>query len=144
MLYELRRSQAGGSSRAFPQVNFCNWPKTVARARWAGANARLGETLRLYLEAVAIEQRIPYGEPPYWYYSVHKSLGATLYRAGRYREATSAFQIALSQSPNNGWALYGLATSAPALGHRREAEAANSALNRVWSGNRLWLRMNRP
>lgn len=117
--------------------------ETVARARWASANGRLGEAVRLYREAVEIEQKIPYMEPPYWYYPVHQSLGAALYRAGRYREARKAFETALSQSPNNGWVLYGLSASERALGRRVEAAAADRALKKAWSGNRAWLKMDR-
>ena len=71
-------------------------------------------------------------EPPWWYYPVHQSLGAALYRAGRYDEAREAFTAALAKSPNNGWALYGLAASERALGRRAHAAAAQAALNRAW------------
>ena len=126
-----------------PAGDLLHLAETVARARWAGANGRLSEAVRLYREAVGIEQKIPYMEPPYWYYPVQQSLGAALYRAGRYREAREAFETALSQSPNNGWVLYGLAASERALGHRVQAAAANAALEKAWTGNRAWLRMER-
>lgn len=126
-----------------PAVDLLRLAETVAQARWASANGRLVEAVRRYREAVVIEQNIPYMEPPYWYYPVHQSLGAALYRAGEYREAREAFETALSQSPNNGWALYGLAASERALGRRDEAASANLALKKAWSGNRAWLRMDR-
>ena len=148
---ELTRLRALRGSDAFepmiaqgvPATDLLHLAETVARARWASASARLGEAVRLYREAISIEQKIPYMEPPYWYYPVHQSLGATLYRAGRYSEAREAFATALSQFPNNGWALYGLATSERALGRKDEAAAATLALNKAWSGNRAWLRMDR-
>jgi tetratricopeptide (TPR) repeat protein len=148
---ELTRLRAVRSSGALnpmiaqgvPAGDLLHLAETVARARWASANGRLGEALRLYREAIAIEQKIPYMEPPYWYYPVHQSLGATLYRRGEYREAREAFETALSQSPNNGWTLYGLGASEAALGRKSEAAAANSALKKAWSGNRAWLRMDR-
>jgi tetratricopeptide (TPR) repeat protein len=130
-------------AQGVPAGDLLHLAELIARARWASANGRLGEAVRLYREAIAIEQKIPYMEPPYWYYPVHQSLGATLYRAGRYRQASTAFQTALVQSPNNGWVLYGLAASERALGRRGEAAAANAALNKAWSGNRAWLRMDR-
>ena len=49
----------------------------------------------------------------------------------------------LPASPNNGWALYGLAETEQALGHRPEAAAALAALNRAWLGDQAWLRMDR-
>ena len=90
-----------------------------------------------------IEGRIPYMEPPYWYYPVHQSLGAALYRAGRREEARDAFAVALKQAPNNGWALYGLSAAERALGRREQAKAADTALTKAWSGNQRWLQMDR-
>jgi tetratricopeptide (TPR) repeat protein len=126
-----------------PAGDLLDLAETVARARWAGAHARWDEAARLYREAIVIEQKMPYIEPPFWYFPVHQSLGAILYRAGRHREASEAFTTALAQSPNNGWALYGLAASERALGRRDEARTASSAFKKAWSGNRAWLRMDR-
>jgi tetratricopeptide (TPR) repeat protein len=126
-----------------PAGDLLQLAETVARARWASANARWDEAVRLYREAIVIERKIPYIEPPYWYYPVHQSLGAALYRAGRYREAREAFRTALSQSPNNGWVLYGISASERALGRRTQAASADAALKKAWSGNRAWLRMDR-
>jgi tetratricopeptide (TPR) repeat protein len=131
------------TAQGVPAGDLVHLAEVVARARWASASGRLGEAVRLYRDAIAIEQTIPYGEPPYWYYPVHQSLGATLYRARRYREAREAFQTALSQSPNNGWVLFGLASSERALGRNAQAIAADAALRAAWSGNPAWLRMDR-
>lgn len=126
-----------------PAPELLRLAETVATARWAHANGRFGEAARLYSEAIAIEGKIPYMEPPYWYYPVSQSLGAALYRAGRHGEARDAFATALQQSPNNGWALYGLAAAERALGRKREAAAAQAALGKAWSGDPRWLRMDR-
>jgi tetratricopeptide (TPR) repeat protein len=115
----------------------------VARARWAMAAGRFDEAIGLYRGAAALEPTIPYQEPPYWYYPVRQSLGAALFRAGRFAEAKAAFQAALAQSPNNGWVLFGLAETERALGHPVEAAAADAALRRAWLGDRSWLRMDR-
>ena len=96
-----------------------------------------------YRKAIAIEDRIAYNEPPWWYYPVRQSLGAALYRAGKYDEARDAFTGALVNSPNNGWALYGLAAAERALGRRPQAAAAQMALGRAWSGDPKWLKMER-
>ena len=86
---------------------------------------------------------MPYMEPPFWYYPVQLSLGASLYQAGRFDEAHDAFTAALAQSPGNGWALYGLAATERARGRKAEAAAAEVALERAWAGDRKWLRMDR-
>jgi len=74
---------------------------------------------------------------------VHQSLGAMLFLAGRHAEASQAFRAALVQTPNNGWALYGLTRSEAAQGHDAEAAAAQQAFDRAWAGDRSWLRMER-
>jgi tetratricopeptide (TPR) repeat protein len=117
--------------------------ETVARARFASSSGRMNDAIKLYRDATVIEQRIPYMEPPYWYYPVHQSLGAALYRAGRYQEAQEAFTAALARYPNNGWALYGLAASERALHRKPFAAAAQLALNRAWMGDPRWLKMER-
>jgi tetratricopeptide (TPR) repeat protein len=117
--------------------------ETVARARFASATGRNNEAIKLYRDAIEVEAKIPYMEPPFWYYPVHQSLGAALYRAGRYQEAQEAFTAALARYPNNGWALYGLAASERALGRKPFAAAAQAALNRAWLGDPRWLKMER-
>ena len=82
-------------------------------------------------------------EPPFWYYPVSQSLGAALYRAGRHAEARDAFTAALAQSPNNGWALYGLAAAERSLGRDQQAGIAETLLKQAWSGDPQWLKMDR-
>ena len=90
----------------------------VARGKYASIRGRHLQAADHYRQAVAIEDRISYMEPPWWYFPVNQSLGAALYRAGRYDEAQQAFTAALAKFPNNGWALYGLAASEQKLGRR--------------------------
>lgn len=115
----------------------------VALGRWAYAGDRFEEAVGHYRAATEIEARLPYLEPPWWYYPVGQSLGAALFRAGRHEEARAVFQATLVRSPNNGWALYGLARTQRALGRSLEATAAEAALARAWLGDRRWLRMDR-
>ena len=126
-----------------PATDLLLLAETVAKARFASATGRKNEAIKLYRDAIEVEAKIPYMEPPFWYYPVHQSLGAALYRAGRYQEAQEAFTAALARYPNNGWALYGLAASERALGRKPFAAAAQVALNHAWMGDSRWLRMER-
>ena len=126
-----------------PAPQLLELAETIARGRFAMSSGRYGEAVHFYQDAAALEEKIPYMEPPFWYYPVHQSLGAALYKAGRYAEAREAFTRALAQSPNNGWALYGLAQTNRATGLKAQAEAADAALKREWAGDPRWLRMDR-
>ncbi len=126
-----------------PAPDLLSIAEAVARGRFAQAQGHYQEAAGHYREAIALEHKIPYQEPAYWYYPVSQSLGAALFEAGQYDEASEAFQAALRQTPRNGWALYGLARSEEALGHPREAAEARLAFQRAWLGDPSWLRMER-
>ena len=147
-LAELRRLRDSDAlkpmvDQGVPAPQLLELAESVARARWDYANSRFSEAAQRYREAAAIEAKIPYMEPPFWYYPVHQSLGAALYRAGRHGEARDAFATALAQSPRNGWALYGLAAAERSLDHRDKAAEAEAELKTAWLGDRRWLRMDR-
>lgn len=130
-------------AQGMPAPDLLTLADHVARGRFAATSGRYGEAAQHYRQAIAIEQRIPYQEPPYWYFPVSQSLGAALYRDRRYAEASAAFRAALVQTPNNAWALYGLSQAEEAQGHAAEAAAARQAFGRAWLGDPKWLRMER-
>ena len=115
----------------------------MARGRQAMALGHSKEAAARFSEAAAIEDGIPYQEPPYWYHPVRQSLGAAQFALGDYAGAQASFKSALTRWPGNGWALYGLAQSERALRRRVEAAAAEEALKRAWLGDPAWLRMER-
>ena len=131
------------TDQGVPARQLLQLAETVARGRYALASGRYDEAIRFYREAAVQEEKIPYMEPPFWYYPVHQSLGAALFKAGKYAEAREAFTKALTQSPNNGWVLYGLAETNRATGLKAEAAAADTALRKAWAGDPRWLRMER-
>ena len=131
------------TAQLVPAVDLVGMAQEVARGRFSTAEGRYDEAAGHYRKAIAIESRIPYTEPPYWYYPVHQSLGAALFLAGKPAEASEAFRTALAQTPRNGWALYGLARSEEAQGRTADAQAARQAFVRSWAGRPEWLRMER-
>jgi tetratricopeptide (TPR) repeat protein len=131
------------ADQGMPAPDLLALAEHVARGKLASTRGRHLQAADHFRAALAIEDRISYMEPPWWYFPVNQSLGAALYRAGRYQEARQAFTAALAKFPNNGWALYGLAASERALGRRAHAAAAQAALNRAWMGDPKWLRMER-
>ncbi len=94
-------------------------------------------TARKELEAaVAIENKLAYMEPPFWYYPVRQTLGAVLLQMGKAREAESVFLEALLRVPNNGWALYGLSETYKQLHDTRAAVQARRRFEQAWAGER--------
>lgn len=130
-------------AQGVPADELIRLAERVARGRFAAAQGRPDDAVAFYRQAIEIEGRLPYQEPTYWYYPVRQSLGAALFQARRYGEASDAFRAALTQAPNNGWALYGLSRSEAAQGRKLEAAAADKALSKAWLGDRRWLRMDR-
>lgn len=103
-------------------------------ARLAEAAGEHAQAAELYTKAAEAQDRLPYMEPPFWYYPVHQSLGAVLMAQGKLDEAEAAFRAALQRSPNNGWAAAGLMKVAEAKGDARVAEEARTLMQKNWFG----------
>ncbi len=63
------------TEQGVPVPDLLQLAETSARGRWAYTSGRYDEAARIYREAAAIEGRITYMEPPWWYYPVDQSLG---------------------------------------------------------------------
>ena len=131
------------AQQAVPAADLIRLAGAVARGRWAMAQGSYGDAAGHFRAAITIEAAMPYMEPRFWHYPVSQSLGAALLLSGDHAGATAAFRAALAQAPGNGWALYGLAQSEAAAGHKPEAAAANRALRRAWAGDPRWLKLER-
>jgi tetratricopeptide (TPR) repeat protein len=84
-------------------------------------------------EAVALEDSIPYDEPPGWHAPVRQTLGAVLLQAGKPAEAQAVFLEELRRNPENGWSLYGLEQALRAQGRKSEANDAATRFKRAWA-----------
>jgi tetratricopeptide (TPR) repeat protein len=91
-----------------PAQDIVKTARYVATGRLADAQNDRSMALAAYREAVATQDRLPYMEPPYWYYPARQSLGVALLRSGQLDEAETVFRSALARTPSNGWALRGL------------------------------------
>jgi tetratricopeptide (TPR) repeat protein len=106
----------------------------VARGRVADLQGRLPEAIAAYREAVAIQDALPYMEPPYWYYPVRQSLGVALLRAGQLDQAEQVFRSSLARTPSNGWALRGLMEVYRVRGDTAALAAARERFAKTWLG----------
>jgi tetratricopeptide (TPR) repeat protein len=110
----------------------------VGQAR--GDHAVAEQALR---QAVALQDTIPYMEPPYWYYPVRQTLGSVLLRQGKGGEAVEVFRQALAEQPRNGWALWGLSRALEAAGDQANAEDTKAAFKQAWVGDLSLLTLDR-
>ena len=91
------------------------------------------EAIRVLEEAVALEDRLPYSEPPPWHQPVRHVLGAVLLEAARPAEAELAYRADLEWNRDNGWSLYGLLQSLRMQGKTAEAAEVQEKFERAWA-----------
>lgn len=115
----------------------------VLLGRIAQAEKKYDDAVGNFAAAVEIQSNLPYMEPPYWYYPVNQSLGAALLQNGRPDDAERAFKAALYETPNNGWALYGLGETYKVMGDVKAAAEMERLLKAAWAGDRESLNLSR-
>ncbi|MEH6437129.1 tetratricopeptide repeat protein [Massilia sp. DD77] len=108
--------------------------RAVARGRLADSLGKPKDAIAAYREAVAVQDGLPYMEPPYWYYPVRQSLGVALMRAGQLDEAEQVFRASFARTPSNGWALRGLMEVYRLRGDEAALGAARQRFATTWLG----------
>jgi tetratricopeptide (TPR) repeat protein len=82
--------------------------------------------------AVAMQDKLPYIEPPAWYFPIRQTLGAVLLEADLAAEAEAVYREDLAVYPKNGWSLFGLMQSLEAQGRSTEAAEAQAQFEEAW------------
>jgi len=99
----------------------------------ATRSGKADEGVAHFRQALAIEDKGLYFEPPKWYYPIRQSLGAALLKAGRNTEAEQVYRDDLKRFPENGWSLYGLSAALKAQGKAQEAAVVEKRFARAWT-----------
>jgi tetratricopeptide (TPR) repeat protein len=107
----------------------------LLEARIAQARGAFAAAEQHLLSAIALQDGLPYMEPPYWHYPVRQTLAAVLLQQGRAGEAAAEFARTVDENPRNGWALWGLAEARTAAGDAAGAAAAREAFDKAWLGD---------
>ncbi|MFW6092399.1 MAG: hypothetical protein ACODAC_00400 [Pseudomonadota bacterium] len=105
-----------------------------------GDPAAAQEKLR---RAVALEDELPYTEPPDWYYPARHSLGAIQLAAGDAAAAERTYREDLAIMKNNGWALVGLEQALRAQNRGDEADEVHHRFQRAWQHADIDIRASR-
>jgi tetratricopeptide (TPR) repeat protein len=106
--------------------------RLILAAEIAGAQGDHDGRIGLLEEAVALQDALPYIEPPAFFFPVRQLLGQALMDAGRPAEAQAVYSADLRQYRNNGWSLFGLAKSLQAQGKSIEAREATRRFAAAW------------
>src|SRR5215204_1997390 len=117
--------------------------RTVIEARMAQRQGDKAAAIERFERAAALQDGLPYMEPPYWYYPVRQSLAVALMQAGRFEEAETQFKHALNRAPANGWSWYGLAELYKARGKADQASKLEADLAKMWIGDRQQLDLSK-
>ena len=109
-----------------------NIAERTVNAELALARGDQATAIAALTEAVTIEDRIPYDEPPGWHSPVRQSLGAALLVAGRAADAEKVYREELQRNPQNGWSLKGLALALRQQQKTEDAVAVEKQLQAAW------------
>ncbi|HXW11040.1 MAG TPA: hypothetical protein VD737_10505 [Steroidobacteraceae bacterium] len=116
----------------YPLAHSARIAERVVAGEIALAQGDEDVAIRALEDAVKIEGKIPYDEPPGWHAPVRQTLGAVLLQAGRAADAEQVYREELRRNPVNGWSLKGLALSLEAQGKREDAARVAKDYATAW------------
>ena len=93
---------------------------------------KLEEAKKLYATAVKDEKGLGYREPPSYIRPVGETEAAALLRVKDYAGAKSAYEAALTERPDSGFGLYGLARVKELSGDKEGAHAGYQSFLKSW------------
>lgn len=116
--------------------------KTLA-GEIAAKNKQYPEAIRLFKEAVALEDDLKYDEPRSWHMPVRHNLGAVLLEANLPKEAEAVYLEDLNIHRENGWSLFGLQQSLRKQGKEKDAAALDERFKKAWAAADVTLKASR-
>ena len=98
----------------------------------AAAQGDYAGAIEQFAAAVAVEDSLPYSEPPTWFHAVRHQLGAAQLAAGEILAAEETYRDDLAIWPENGWALAGLQEALVRQARAEEAAAVGKRFETAW------------
>jgi hypothetical protein len=87
---------------------------------------------KLYAEAIAAEKKLGYHEPPFYIRPVAETEAEALLRAKDYAGARAAYEAALTERPQSGFELFGIAHADELAGNQAQARSEYQAFLKAW------------
>jgi tetratricopeptide (TPR) repeat protein len=115
--------------------------ENVLGAKIAVAKKDHSSAIAMLKEAVAVQDKLNYGEPPDWFFPVRESLGAVMWMNGDASGAEQVFRADLDHNPRNPRSLYGLEQALKAQGRDYDAGFVEKEFNTAWKGGSNSLKM---
>jgi tetratricopeptide (TPR) repeat protein len=106
--------------------------RSVLRAEVGGQRGKPCDLLKGLHEAVKLQDKLPYMEPPYFYMPLRQRVGAALVESEQWDQAEAVFREDLKQNPENGWSLLGLLQCQRAAGRFAPAAETERRFRDAW------------
>lgn len=107
--------------------------RKMAQGELAFRQEQPDKAFKLLREAVTMEEKLRYDEPPGWMHPVRHALGALLLADGRAAQAERVYRADLARHPNNAWSLLGLQQSLEKQGKTKQADAIAQKVKDAWA-----------
>ena len=118
--------------RDFPASTLLNIADNLLLGELAYRQNDHATSIQYFEKAVAEQDKLPYTEPPFWYYPTRQSLGQALLQAGRNADAEVVYRQDLEQYPRNGWSMSGLVKALELQDKTEEASKVLAQFNHIW------------
>jgi len=128
----------------YPASQLLEIADSLLRGEIALARGRNDAAIAQFTRAVALQDALPYTEPPFWYYPTRHSLGLALVRAKRFADAEAIYRRDLEGYPHNGWSMFGLVQALEAQQKTDEARQVREMFGHVWGRADVELKGSRP
>ncbi len=116
-----------------PAADVLALSKRMAEGELAYHSGETDKAFQILRQAVELEERLTYDEPPGWMQPVRHALGALLLAEGKHEEAEAVYRADLLRHPNNAWSLLGLQQSLQKQGRGLEADTMTEQVKVAWS-----------
>jgi tetratricopeptide (TPR) repeat protein len=117
---------------AEPLVKMLSIMSLELRASMLATQGNTAEADKLFSTARREEKELGYHEPPFYIRPVEESEAAAMMTAAKWKDAKAAFQQALEQRPNSGFALYGIAQATEKSGELDATTVAYQQFLKAW------------
>jgi len=116
--------------------------ENVLGAKIALAKKDSAGAIAMLREAVAIQDKLNYGEPPDWFYPVRENLGGALLMSGDMAGAEKVFREDLDRNPRNPRSLWGLHQSLVQQKRDYDAGFVKKQFEGAWKGGPQALKLD--